>query len=820
MGLFGSHARVGASAVSSAYEIEGSLKFMEADSTYLSRTPSGASNLNTWTVSFWMKLAKTGVQHMAFTTGANGSNRVQFAVENSHKINLECTSGGSNQLNLISDHHFKDTNSWYHFLVKVDTTQGTASNRGMIYVNGVKLTSFSTEVYPSEDADLQWNKAAEHNIGKRTYSSNYMDGYLAEFYSIDGTALGPESFGKTDADTGQWVPIEYSGSYGTNGFYLKWLDNSGTTATTLGKDSSGNGNNWTPNGFNTGAAVKDSPTNNFATLFMQRTPYESGATITNGMLHFNSGTGTSARNMNKTSMSNYLVNSGKWYAEFWFTTASAGNMVGVCPYEDEAGSGTTNGAIYGTRFGNGNKYIGDGVVSYPNNYWDHGSSYGDGDVIMVMLDMDSSPPRMYTGKNGQWADGSGNDDEAAPNDYLTLGNNFLTTNASMAGYLGFLVVSGGAASNCQAVCNFGQDSTFSGKTTAGGNTDSEGYGNFKYTVPTGAKCMCSKNIPTPTIKKSSDYFNTVLYTGNGSTQSITGVGFQPNWIWVKKRNSSSNHFLVDSVTGVNKELNTNQRNAQAANTNGITAIGSDGFSVGTDGGVNGNTDTFVAWNWKESATAGYDLVSYEGNTTAGRTVAHNLGVKPDMIIVKNIDDGNQEWGVYNSGLGATRVMFLDDDSAGLTNSIFWNNTEPTSSVFTVGTASTTNEDTLIAHVFASVAGYSKFGKYIGNGNVDGMFVYTGFKPAYVLVKRTNSGSSYWDQHDNKRNTLNVVNTVLYPNATDDEESYAVGTAGSPNINFLANGFKLESTHGEVNGSGDTYLYAAWAERSFKYANAR
>ena len=334
------------------------------------------------------------------------------------------------------------------------------------------MQTTATYSAPTQDADLVINAAAEHRIGN--YASNYTNGYLAELYFVDGTALDASSFGETNADTGQWIPKKYAGSYGTNGFYLNFSDNSGTTATTLGKDSAGS-NNWTPNNFITGDVVKDSPSNNFATLFMERTPYESGATITDGRLHFNSGTGTSGRNMNKTAISNFLVNSGKWYAEFWFTTASAGNMVGVCPYEDEAGSATSNGAIYGTRFGNGNKYIGDGVLAYPNNYWAHGSSYGDGDVIMVMLDMDSSPPRMYTGKNGQWADGSGNDDESAPTDYLTLGNNFLTTNASMAGYLGFLVVSGGSASNCNAIVNFGQDSTFSGKTTAGGNTDSEGY---------------------------------------------------------------------------------------------------------------------------------------------------------------------------------------------------------------------------------------------------------------------------------------------------------------------------------------------------------
>lgn len=819
MGLFGNHARVGASAGSSDYEIERSLKFNEADTTYLDRNVTSSGNRKTHTFSAWIKRTDVADYNLIYTQG-DGAGNEQFYVHfnNNDQLEMQQYDYPSNQGRLITTQKFRDSSAWYHIVIRVDTTDSTADDRFRMYVNGSQITSFGTRDNPAEDLDT-WINDTTYNfrLGVTGYNGMKMNGYMSEINFIDGSSLGPDSFGKTDTITGAWIAKKYTGSYGTNGFYLKFSDNSGTTATTLGKDSAGS-NNFTPNNFITGDSVNDSPTNNFATLFMQRTPYESGATITDGMLHFNSGTGTSARNMNKTSMSNFLVNSGKWYAEFWFTTASAGNMVGVCPYEDEAGSATTNGAIYGTRFGDGNKYIGDGVLAYPNNYWAHGSSYGDGDVIMVMLDMDSSPPRMYTGKNGQWADGSGNDDEAAPDDYLTLGNNFLTTNASMAGYLGFLVVSGGAASNCNAIANFGQDSTFSGKTTAGGNTDSEGYGNFKYTVPTGAKAMCSKNLPEPSIKNGADYFRAKIYSGTGSTQTIT-TGIEANLVWVKRRDGSNYNILANTISGAGNYLVSNTTDAESSGgsqlINGFSATG---FQVGTETAVNNSSGTYVSWNWKESVSAGFDIITYTGNGVAGRTVAHNLGVAPEVVICKR-RNGTEDWktnvgpilGSGNEGHHLT----LNNDTAVSTGSSPFNDANPTSSNIVLGTNQATNGDgdTYIAFAFASVAGYSKMGQYIGNNNNDGTFVYIGFRPAYILIKRLSAGGNYWEARDNKRNPGNTADLRLFPNTADSEST-------GEGVDFLANGFKVRNTGNGSNASGSTYLYMAFAETSFKYANAR
>jgi hypothetical protein len=266
---------------------------------------------------------------------------------------------------------------------------------------------------------------------------------------------------------------------------------------------------------------------------------------------------------------------------------------------------------------------------------------------------------------------------------------------------------------------------------------------------------------------------------------------------------------------------------QTSDDKGTTAFLSNGFTVKDDASGNyqqngPSGDNFVAWCWKASATAGYEILSYEGNEVAGRTVAHNLGVKPNMIIVKNMDDGNQEWGVYHSGEGATKAQFLEQTGVGLTNSIFWNDTEPTSSVFTVGTASTTNEDTLIAYVFADVEGFSKFGTYEGNGNADGTFVYCGFKPAYIVTKRVETTpNAYWNIFDNQRQPYNSGVTASFKRLrVESDSAEATNHANYTPPDFLANGFKLRHGRADTNYSGKKFIFFAFAESPFKYANAR
>jgi hypothetical protein len=333
--------------------------------------------------------------------------------------------------------------------------------------------------------------------------------------------------------------------------------------------------------------------------------------------------------------------------------------------------------------------------------------------------------------------------------------------------------------------------------------------------------MAYTNIDLPT-----DYFNTVLWTGNGADdRSITGVGFQPDFVWLKERSSTSFHTLQNAIVGVTKHLFSNSALAEITdNSNRVQAFESDGFQVGSDGTVNESGQTYVAWNWlangtgvsntsgtisstvSANTTSGFSIVSYTGNAS-NSTIGHSLGKAPSMIIVKN-RSAVEDWTIYHSTLGNTKFMDFTT-GAEQTSSSIWNNTSPTSTLFTVGTNSKVNGNTnsMIAYCFAEVKGYSKFGSYTGNGNADGTFVYTGFTPAFVIIKPS-SYSNSWLILDNKRNTFNPVKTRLEADGSGADSStldYA---------DFLSNGFKIRTSNGHPNTSGGTLIYMAFAENPF------
>ena len=335
------------------------------------------------------------------------------------------------------------------------------------------------------------------------------------------------------------------------------------------------------------------------------------------------------------------------------------------------------------------------------------------------------------------------------------------------------------------------------------------------------------------IDKPSDYFNTVLYTGTGSELAISTVGFEPNWTWIKIRNESSSHEIFDSVRGATKTINSNTNGAEATIAQTLKSFDSDGFTLGTDGDVNyDDSQTGVAWNWKAgtaftndaSATgvgsidsagsvntdAGFSIIRYGGTGSLG-TVAHGLGVAPSFIAFKRLDTtGN--WVNYHKSIGATKYLRFDTDSAEITASDEFNDTEPTSTVFTVetdGAVNASGTNNIIAYCFADVKGYSKFGEYAGNGNADGTFVYTGFKPAFVMVKRYDGAGQGWNMFDNKRDPFNLVDEFLIANSSNAE-----ATGGALNLDFLSNGFKFRGTDGGSNTSGSEYIYMAFAESPF------
>ena len=329
-----------------------------------------------------------------------------------------------------------------------------------------------------------------------------------------------------------------------------------------------------------------------------------------------------------------------------------------------------------------------------------------------------------------------------------------------------------------------------------------------------------------TIKKPSDYFNPVTWTGTGdATTSVTGVGFQPDFTWIKNRDVADDHMLFDAVRGVTKRLFSNSNGAEGTDAQTLTSFDSDGFTTGNSRATGGDAGNgMVSWNWLGSntsasntagsitstvsanTTSGFSIVSYTGNGTAGATIGHGLGNVPKMMIIKQYSSngGTENWGVYHNSIGNGKYIFLNLNQSEATSTGYWNNTTPTSSVFTLGNNDVVNNNTVsyIAYCFAEKQGFSKFGSYTGNGNNDGTFVYTGFKPAFLMVRGT-AVNSEWVMLDNKREPSNDGNySALFANLANAEGSYILDT--------LSNGFKVRNTSGSFNTSGGTYTYMAFA----------
>ena len=335
-----------------------------------------------------------------------------------------------------------------------------------------------------------------------------------------------------------------------------------------------------------------------------------------------------------------------------------------------------------------------------------------------------------------------------------------------------------------------------------------------------------------TIPKPTDYFNTKLYSGNGGTQTITGVSFEPDWTWIKNRNAGEHHVLTDVVRGANKQLRTNGNAAQGTLTTQLTGFTSDGFSVGAGSEVNNGSQTYASWNWKANGqgssntagtinstytsantTSGFSIVQYTGNASQAQTVGHGLGVAPKLIIFKSLTT-TDDWSVCcPSVLGVDGRLTLNSSAANsVGDNTFWNSTAPSSTLFSLGNNSRANASgkTIIAYCFAEVKGFSNVGSYIGNGSASGTFVYTGFKPAFVMFKKS-SGTDNWRIIDNKRLGYNPNNAFLFPNITQAESNLT-------RIDLVSNGFKLRTTDAGDNANGQTYIYMAFAEEPLVGSN--
>jgi len=446
-------------------------------------------------------------------------------------------------------------------------------------------------------------------------------------------------------------------------------------------------------------------------------------------------------------------------------------------------------------------------------------SLGTGDILGIELDLDSATKTIKFYKNGT----------------LALTREFSYTPLHFAMPLN-------RANGLTQQTNFGQNPSFCGTTTAGTNTDSNGKGLFKYAPPTGFLALCEDNLPAPAIADPGKHFKTVLYTGDGNAgHQITGVGFQPDFVWLKCRNVGRVHGLWDSVRGASKYLvSSSTDDEEPDTTNGVQSFDGNGFSIGSVGTFNNSGDNYVAWCWKAGGaavsnsdgsitsqvsvnqTAGFSIVSYSGvaasdsSTNSGNpwTIAHGLGQKPGFMIFKNRSSAHG-WYIYHQSLGATKHL-LFNTAAEATGTVLFRDTEPTSDFINVGGWDVINRtgQNYIAYCWAEIEGYSKFGSYVGNNNDDGPFVYCGFKPAWVLIKKTNgSGNENWRLFDSSRCPTNQNNKHLLPSSSSAEST-------ETGMDFLSNGFKLRDNDAHQNQDGTTYIFMAFAESPFQTANAK
>lgn len=665
-----------------------SLRLRASAEAMMERTFGAPTSDQKMTFSFWVKrgvLGSTIGTQTIFANSIASGGQLSFSGRNELRFD-----SASNANVLVTTQIFCDPTAMYHVVFAIDTTQATAANRMIFYVNGVRVTLFSTATYPTQNANIGINQATLHSIGCWAYYSvNYFDGVLADFYFIDGAALTPSAFSAAASDSGVLAPIAYSGTYGATGFHLKF-DNVGSVEA-LGTDSSSNGNAWTPNNVSLTAGAtydsfKDVPllvsatVANYATL----NPLNPAAsTLTNGNLKA-SGT---------TDLPTIIPTSGTYYFE----------------------------------------------ISGVSKTW--------------------TPPAAFPSAAGNY--------------------------------------------------NFGQQ---------------------PFTNTPSATLLNAFSLASATIIKGNVQADATIYVANAGTLNVVNAGaFKPDFVWAESRTYARGGAFYNSTAGVTKLTYPYSTAAEATLANSLTAFNANGFTLGSaepsnltngglavawqwklnNGSVGANTDGSITSSVQLNATAGFSLVTWTG-TGANGTVGHGLGVAPAMIIVKDRTHTYSPY-VYHAAIGNTNHFWLDYNDGATALATAWNNTSPTSAVFSVGSSVNTNASAgaMIAYCWTPIAGFSVFGTYVGNGADRGPMINLGFKPAILIIKRMDSTSTNeWYMVDSARNQFNPVDSVLFPNATYAE-------SGGYNINFLSVGFQINNTNAGLNASSGNYCYAAFAANPFK-----
>ena len=751
-----------------------SVIYNRGDTPKLSKTPGSNGNRKTFTISVWYKPTDLGTDRsiMAADTSASGDDYAMLKLNDANKLWFYSgTAGGGD---VISTRTFEDSSKFYHFLVAVDTTQSTASNRVKFYVDGDLITSLDTASYPSQDGDLNFNSTSyPMAVGSfNSLTSICVGGHLAEFNFVDGTALTPSTFGLTDTSTGRWIPKSLTGiTYGTNGFRMQFANSAGQT---IGDDTSGNGNDYAVSNLAATDIVTDSPTQNFATF----DPLDSGnnagatpgtATLAEGGTRITAGSNPSNWDQYRTSKP---LTSGKWYVEVTITSFNTSTILGVVSRNQNIkGGGWYSDQATGWSYDAAN-----GKVENNNSgYLTYGSARSQGHVVGIAVDLDNG--KLWFSEQGTYPN-SGNPATGANPAFSNL------ELAVLDGGLCFTEVRGYSGHNDW---NFGQRS-------------------YAHTPPTGFSAVQQDNYPE---------------TGDFS--------FIPDLVWTKNRDQTDDPTFYDSSRGVKNRLRTNSTDGEDVTSDGLQKFLQGGYQTEDDVAQNSIAESYVSWMWKagggttsantdgvgatractiqKNTDAGFSIVEWTGGGSAA-TIEHGLGAVPQFMFYKRKSADGDGWIVYHHKMAAdpslgsfqmqTAGQFSDDAT-------LWNDTAPTAQLATIGSYGMGNTEKRVGFFWTGVEGFSKFGVYEGTSNAVGTYVYTGFKPALVMVKAVDANQG-WVVFDNARYPSNPNKGVVYWHISNVER------VGTENMDFLSNGFKCRDDDADMNAA--TIMYAAWAEHPF------
>ncbi len=764
------------------YEIQQSAFFPGVNGvSYLERTIAASSADRTKaTFSCWVRPNQAATSNFPWLFGAGPTSAVmnprfgiwlgRDTVTTYGLMIYEANSAGTVRVDYRVDNSklFADPAGWYHIFVVINSNEAISADRIKAYINGAQVSLIVHKAVPSGH-EILWGDCTQPHLfagvlaATATSAISHPNSYYAEVVHIDGQVRTPDDFGQwSKLIPSLWVPKQYVGTYGRNGFHLDFANGAA-----LGNDVSGNGNHFSAQG--APYQLLDTPTNTHCVWNNLVYEWNTGKGVyTNGnrtastsadqSFSMSRGTGlySAVEGVYWELALDSLVDNTNYYYGLCAYDAPYGNMIAEDGYFTCSATGYWKGTVL--------------------TNWAANPNLKTGDVIQFA----AKDNKMWVGKNGAWLEG---------------GNPENGTNPLMTDLPDWIV---------PFVTPYKTNEI---------TTLHSGATGFTYTPPSGFKTLCTANLPEPEILNPATGNDIALYQGNGTTLDISGLNMAPDYANIKDCSASAHWLMCDTVRGATKALATSYSGAESTEATSITAFNSDGISLGNYSRVNNSGANFLAQFLKRGPAFGFDIVPYNGAGLAGLQIAHNCGGAPELIIVK-CTSGSQNWGVYHVAAGATKYGLLNDTRAFNLSSSLWNDTEPTATHFTVGDWTGVNQDgqQYVAYIFRSVPGFSKVFSYEGNGNADGPYTDLGFRPKAIMLKDS-AAAVPWYFFNTEVNPINPVEDYLYPNAENAEQT-AAGL-----LTCTSTGFKVSRVSGGINTNGDTIIGIAWAEQPFKYSNA-